>query len=430
MVDVAVALLVGILILVVIRMIIVRFPTIPEYRLVAKHILWSGLFRIILVVIYYQILVEYGHNGFGILDDIKYHTMGVKSLMSPESIVDYATAGINNPGYYWLTIALYKMFGPNTILVRVINSIAMILWIIPVSFLASLWGNTRVTKISICLTAWMPSCIQPGLIQIKDPIVGLALMSFVAVLSYWPITSITRSVIACVALLIMYTYRIDVILPVISVMAIYHLLRIKYHSIKKTIVFVSIIIMIAILIIPGYKASSRGKLLSNVNNIDDIDYLLLNIKDNNDKGDGFHERLDIKKTEEIWKLPFAIIALLFIPFPIPYSAYEIHPVVAGWANFMNIILLPFMAIGLMIIIKNGFVRTMPIWLVTIVIMALMAIFSQFVLRYRDNLLGFQYIITAVGIVYRKQEQYKVLLLYFVLLIAMLIYVIKKYNVVN
>jgi hypothetical protein len=100
---------------------------------------------------------------------------------------------------------------------------------------------------------------------------------------------------------------------------------------------------------------------------------------------------------DIWKLPFASVLILILPFP-PYFTGYLPTIALSWANLFNLIFLPHMIVGAgMSLARAEWKRRVPLLLFSGVFLVLLAAIHIGVIRYREIVYPTMLVLAGAGL---------------------------------
>jgi hypothetical protein len=152
-----------------------------ERKATLRIALGSYFFKATLIPIYYQYLVYLGLGGFAYFDTVRFHEWGTQMAVEITHDLPHRHWGwtIMSNGYFILVAYIYSLFGPNTILPRLLNAAVTSMSLLYVYRIARDYFDKRTARIAIILAGFLPYSMIIVVEQRKDPIaVFLALMAF------------------------------------------------------------------------------------------------------------------------------------------------------------------------------------------------------------------------------------------------------------
>lgn len=369
---------------------------VPEKSLVRTSFLLTFAVSLTLLVTYWNVSAFWGggRQGFSYSDDETYHLQGVQ--MAAAGTVEDTES--RNPGFTEWTAFLYRIFGPNTLNVRIFNIFFRCLWTLPVAFLALTCNNHHCTRLAIMLTAWAPSSILVSLLHIKDLLAGLAFLCALAAIVYLGRSRLSILVLVCSAWML-WIVRKDILLllgVLIFLKALISLRRGANAAALTTLAAVALLLWFAIPILMDNWVLISGNESSVTNQI--FEYTSQNAASAHGLAPFF-----ITSAGQIWKLPAAMAVALLLPFPPDLHSGDIMLTALGLASIFVLLLMPFAAVGCVRLIETKKEAGLPIYGGFLGCLALLTLVFLGTPRYRESLMGLYCLLAAVGITERRSH---------------------------
>lgn len=388
--DYAVTIFVAMALMMTGAVLISLLPT-PLKSTVRTQFILSFCASLVLLAAYwhYSAIWGDGQQGFSYSDDQAYHLKG-QSMANAGDVFD---TDDRNPGFTIWTAMLYNIFGVNTIVIRVFNIFFHCLWILPIAFIARTYGDPRVTRLAILLTAWAPSPLLASLLHVKDLIAGLALLTALA-----SIISIERSRASAASLLgaaiALWWVRRDllILIAAIALLHLFALLKRGRLSPGRIAVLAALVLFVASSFTGLVEEWMSGRIGANLVS---VVFTLTSQSAANAQG---LAPFFINSPGEVWKLPFSMAASLLMPFPPRLNGGDIFQIANGFASIFVLILLPFVFIGCLDSIERWARASFPAYAGFLGCSALLAVVYPGMPRYREQLLGLFCLLAALGIV--------------------------------
>lgn len=391
-----------------------------------RHFIAGYVVRLVFAIAYYRILFEAGSLGFGFNDDLEYHRWAEANMRSLGSAVESSTV-MANSGFFLWSAFLYSIFGPNTLVVRVFNSFVGMLWLVPVARLAEAYGEPRVTRLSIILTAWLPPLIWLQCMHFKDAISGLALLCALVALPSLADRPVRNSVAIVVCSIVLAFFRRDLLGWVYAIAV----LALSGYGLRgrRLVAVVTLALMIgagAFTAFPLYATKGYGAILSEVNSNEDLTEVLSRSAKVGDTA-GFLGWFFVRNVDDLWKLPLSMVAAHFVPFPSLTDSGSVHSALVGWANVPTVLFLPLLAVGFLISLRRGPIRHIVVHGMYAGGIMSVALMGLGVIRYREQFGGLLAILVALGFEGRRLYGRILLRLYSGLLLAVVAFFAWKFS---
>ena len=148
-----------------------------ERRFLLPLALASFTIKAILVPIYYSALMATGWDGFAYYDSLAYHEDGMEVAAEFARGLDYRSRAwtTTDPGFPILTGVIYWLFGPNTLIIRMINAVLSVFTLLYVYRIGRtlIPEDVRVARYACYLTAFLPFSMAIVINHRKEPLVVL-----------------------------------------------------------------------------------------------------------------------------------------------------------------------------------------------------------------------------------------------------------------
>lgn len=373
-------------------------PT-PEKASARLHFLLSFCASLALLAAYWNLSAASGRQGFAYADDQDYHLAGQSLAESRVALSSLWSAEDRNPGFVIWTAALYRVFGSNTIIVRVFNIFFHCLWVLPLAFLAALYDDPRTTRLAIGLGAWAPSAMLISLLHVKDVVAALAFLAAMAALAYMERSRAAVPVLAAAALLL-WLVREDLLLLVAPLACIFAIRSLRGGRGRLGgITVLAAAALFAGVVVPALIDSwilgvAGSGLTSQI-----FAYTSLHA----DSAHGLAP-LFIRGVGDLWKLPLSMTAVVVLPFPPDFSSGDIYPMANGCASLFVLALLPFAFAGCLTTMRRLPMKGLPIYSGFLGCAALLALVFPGTSRYREQLIGLFCLLAAAGITHWRAHR--------------------------
>lgn len=302
------------------------------------------LLKAILVPIYFQWLVSIGEDGFAYVDAGRVHHQSTEMVDEVRFNAPHTSPGWSSvdPGLYLLTTYTYLVFGPNTLVIRFFLIMCISVSLLYTYRITRMYFDEPTARLAAGLHAFMPAPILLSLNHRKDPIVQMLVMftfyHSVRVFRQepgWP-----RSVaFIIVGLFAVYPFRSGLILPFIGVMVICFVLANRSVLQGMTLTVVTVLSLVILQLatpddarinLDTYTSRAQGKLEESA--------------ERSEESGGLVRLLRVTGPLDIYKIPFAATAYLFLPFPPKVSGYPVTTL-TSFLHLVAIFLMPHMLLG-------------------------------------------------------------------------------------
>lgn len=359
---------------------VVRKP--EERKWVMRVAIAAFLIKSLLLPFYFQWLVSIGEEGFAYADAGRVHNQSIR--MGEEITYDtprntpgwYAV----DPGIYLLTTYTYLAFGTNTLVIRFLLIMCISMAILYTYRITRMYFDEPTARLAALLHAFMPAPILLSLNHRKDPIVQLLVMFMfyhsVRVFRQepnWP-----RSVGWVIAgLVAVYPFRSGLILPFLGMMVICFVLA--NRNVLQGMLLTTITILILVILqfatpddskinLDTYAARAGGKLEQSAEF---------------SEAGGLVRLLRVTGPLDIYKIPFAAVAYLLLPFPPAFDGYP-PTILTSFLHLFAIFLLPHMYMGAWSLIRAPDWRIkLPLIVFPGVFLLVLGAVHVGILRYRE-----------------------------------------------
>jgi hypothetical protein len=373
-------------------------PT-PEKSTVRTHFVLTYIASLILLAVYWNASASSGSQGFAYSDDEMYHAMGKAYAESGDIQQSIDSAGLRNPGFVLWTAYLYKFLGSNTIVVRLFNILFRCLWIVPIAFLCTAYGDPRTTRLAIYLSAWAPSALLIGILHVKDVLAILAFLTALAAIAFmrsWRNALFTLLASCAVIELV----RQDLMLLVVP-LATLQAARILFNQKRKGLFILLFASVTAV------AARSLPAMLSSWNssvNFSDALLVIFSLTGQTAETANGLAPFFIQGFADLWKLPFSMAIVTILPFPPDLSWTNVYITADGIASIFVLVLFPFALAGCLFSLKGREETRLPALAGLLGCAALLAIVFPGAIRYREQMISLFSMMAAVGL--RNWRDYK------------------------
>lgn len=309
-------------------------------------------------IIFITLLISIGdfQSIFFLNDDIRYDAISSeiasKLLMEEEAFYYGYTKGFPNPGYFNLGGFLYYYLGFDTISMRILNIFISSLCVILIFKIVAEITNLKIAVIAAILASIQPTIVIFSGLQIKDIIFMFFLLG--ALNNLIEIADNNKSpknyIIAIIFIAFAWTFRRDLIAPLILFLT--YIIFFKSSRLSPPLIYLRqygqllfiLIIIIFLLIILLFNTQIGSNFLWSIGIMfsTQTDLLL-------QSSVGSSNFLRLTSFTDIYKIPFAMIFVLISPLPGSVDVIQRVDLIVNYISFgniFNIILLPFVALGL------------------------------------------------------------------------------------
>lgn len=351
--------------------------------------------KAILVPIYFQWLVSIGENGFAYVDAGRVHHQSIQMGEEIRFNAPRVTPGWDavDPGFYQLTTYTYLLFGPNTLVIRFFLIMCISMALLYTYRITRMYFDEPTARLAAGLHAFMPAPILLSLNHRKDPIVQL-----LVVFSFYHAVRVFRQepgwirslAMVVVGLVTVYPFRSGLILPFIGVMVICFVLanRNVVQGITLTITTILGLLILQFAVpdeskinLNTYTSRAEGKLETSAELTE---------------SGGLVRLLRVTGPLDLYKIPFAAVAYLFLPFPPNWDTYPVTAL-SSFLHLVAIFLMPHMLLGAWSLIRA------PDWRIKLPLIVFPAVFLLVLgavhiglLRYREIFYPICIIWIAIG----------------------------------
>jgi hypothetical protein len=374
-------------------------PT-PEKSTARRHFVLSFVASLVLLAAYWNLSAIYGVQGYPYSDDQGYNAQG-QSIAEFGNLSSAWADQVRNPGFVVWTAVLYRIFGPNTIIVRLFNICFRCLWVLPIAFLAVLYEDPRVTRIAIRLTAWAPSAMLISLLHVKDVLASLGFLCAIAAVAYMERSRFALPVLAGAAV-VLWIVREDLLLLVAPLACIFAIRSMcKGQGRWRGVLVLLLVGLFAAVVLPmllnswilaTYKTDFLRQIFDYTNQRAEVAHGLA--------------PLMIRSVGDLWKLPFSMTAVLV--FPPDLSAGDVYLIANGFASLFVLALLPFAFVGCVASARKWTMSSLPAYGGFLGCTALVAVVFPGTPRYREQLIGLFCLLAALGIRHWRSHKYLVM----------------------
>ena len=358
--------------------------------------LGAFLLKAILVPIYFKWLVSVGGFGFAHLDAGGIHFSAIQ--MANE--IDYDTPrgfggwAALDPGFYIITAYVYRIFGPNTLIIRFFLVMCVSISLVYIYRITRLYFDEKTARTAAVLQAFLPLPILLSLNHRKDPLIQL-----IALFIFYHAVRVFRqepgwqraTAMVVVGLFAMYPLRSGMILPFLAVMVLCFVLanRNLLQGIGLSILTIIGLIISQVTATEDSRIN-LGRYLARAESKLDTSAQL------SEEGSGLVRLLRVTGPTDIYKVPFAAIAYLILPFP-PNFDRGPQSMLESLLNLVSIFLLPHLLIGAWSMIRGPDWRLqLPLLIFPIFFLLLLGAVHVGLLRYKQLFYPICLIWTAVG----------------------------------
>ena len=358
--------------------------------------LGAFLLKAILVPIYFQWLVSVGDFGFAHLDASEVHLAAIQMVND----IDYDTPrgsggwAALDPGFFIITAYVYQIFGPNTLIIRFFLIMCVSISLVYIYRITRLYFDEKTARTAAVLQAFLPLPILLSLNHRKDPLIQL-----IALFIFYHAVRIFRqepgwqraTAMVVMGLFAIYPFRSGMVLPFLAVMVLCFVLA--NRNLLQGIAL-SILTIVGLLIsqvtatedsrinLDRYWARAENKL--------DMSAQL------SEEGSGLVRLLRVTGPTDIYKVPFAAVAYLILPFP-PNFDQGPQLILESILNLVSIFLLPHLLLGAWSMIRGPDWRLqLPLLIFPIFFLLLLGAVHIGLVRYKQLFYPICLIWTAVG----------------------------------
>ncbi|MCP5040740.1 MAG: glycosyltransferase family 39 protein [bacterium] len=369
----------------------------PEER---GWVMWVAvgafLLKAILVPIYFQWLVWLGEGGFAYVDARSHHEEGITIAEEITYGTPHMSRGrrAKDPGIYLLTGYMYVVFGPNTLVIRFFLIMCVSMSMLYIYRISRLYFDQATARIASTIYVFLPAPILLSLNHRKDPLVQLIVlfMFYHAVRVFrqevgWQ----SSALLGALGLVAVYPFRSGLILPFLGVLVICFVLANRNIVQGLALTLVTLIGLFVI----QFTAPEDANI-----NLDRYtqraEAMLSGSAQRSNVGSGLTRVLRVTGPLDAYKIPFAAVAYLILPFPPTVSRLAVSTL-TDFLHVISIMLLPHMLLGAWSLIRGPDWRVqLPLLVFPIVFLLVLGAVSIGVLRYRQIFYPICLIWAAVG----------------------------------
>jgi 4-amino-4-deoxy-L-arabinose transferase-like glycosyltransferase len=357
--------------------------------------LLAFLLKAFIMPFYFQWLVYIGDGGFAYADAGRVHR---QAIQMGEEIV-YETARITpgwaavDPGFYQLTAYTYLIFGPNTLIIRFMLIMCISMSLLYTYRITRMYFDEPTARLAAGLHAFMPAPILLSLNHRKDPVVQLIVM-----FAFYHAMRVFRqdqgwqksAFMVIVGLFAVYPFRSGLVLPFIGMMVICFVLanRNALQGIVLTLITLLSLVVLQLSIpedsrvnLDTYASRATGKFAESA--------------EFSNTG-GLTRLLRVTGPLDIYKVPFAAVAYMFLPFPPNIDGYPVT-ILSSFLHLVAIFLLPHMMLGAWSLIRAPDWRLkLPLIVFPTVFLLVLGAVHIGLLRYREIFYPICMIWIAIG----------------------------------
>ncbi len=373
----------------------VRSP--EERRFLLPLGIAAFLLRVILVPLYYYALVQDGLGGYAYIDAFEYHLDGIELAGEFASGLTYKSRawGIVDPGFSFVTGILYWIAGPNTLVVRMLNAMVGTFTLLYVYRTTRLFfDEERVARIAALLAAFLPFSIVIAINHRKEPIVTLLsvyiFMHATRMLRFEPKWG-SSAFLAFAGLATIAFFRSGFVFPFLAILFLCYitttqsLLRSISLALPTIVLFAVVQFLISddgSLSLAASNARIEGKLQESAG-LAEVGGLVRYVR--------------MTSIFEIYKLPFATVLMVILPFP-PYLSGSLPSLLLSWTNLVNLFFLPHMISGALHVLRSkDWRKQLPVLLFPGIFLVLLGATHVGVIRYRETVFPIMLVVAAIGI---------------------------------
>jgi len=387
--------------------------------------------------VYYWSLANGGIGTLTDADDRVYDYYGWLVAQSwRRGQFDVGRIPLSHTGFVYAVAAIYTLIGHNIPAVVVTNSFLSVgTAILTYDIAAQLYGDRRVSRLALLLTAFFPPLVYYGGFFHKEALI-IFLMTFVAREGLKLRTGAkggkanVHLLCAAIALLMLYTLRRAFAVIGFAIVFMYLLLRLKDMSLHKRLfdaamllTFVGVGLVFARVPLGGVEGSFGGDVLFYSS------HLPSNIREYVAAHPDSLFRIFATRTsivERAYLLPVAVIYSVIIPFPPWADVGTWHGNVLVRMNIAWIVLVPFAFYGIVHSMRRERTRSFFVYgLVASVVLALAIGYVGAIERYRNAVQPLNMVFAALGLVHYDRARRWAAGWFVAYMMGILLYVILK-----
>ncbi|MDP6980184.1 MAG: glycosyltransferase family 39 protein [Myxococcota bacterium] len=354
------------------------------------------LLKALLVPAYFQWLVYLGEGGFAYVDARGHHEQGV--TIAEEIVYDTPSTSwghkANDPGMYLVTAYTYILFGPNTLVIRFFLIMFVSAAMLYVYRITRMYFDEPTARLASAIYVFLPAPILLSLNHRKDPLVQLIVLFMfyhaIRVFRQEPGWRMSAA-LGVLGLIAVYPFRSGLILPFLGVLVICFVLANRSFVQGFLLAAGTVVVLIAVQVAIPEDARVNIDIYTQR-----TEAMLEGSAELSEVGGGLTRILRVTGPLDVYKIPFAAVAYLIMPFPPEISRAPVTTL-GTFLHLISLALLPHMLLGAWSLIRGPDWRLkLPLLVFPLVFLVVLGTVSIGVPRYREIFYPICLVWAAIG----------------------------------
>lgn len=356
-----------------------------ERRTLLGLAIGAYVLKTILAVLYFDVLVKAGLNGFPGTDPTNYHRWATEMAREIKGGRGHFSTGWSSvdPGYSYICSYLYTIFGNNTLIPRFLGCAASSAGALYVYRTANHFFGESTARLAIWLYLFLPFTLLITIDQRKDSAVtflALGLLWHTVRLIQVPFGKWKSAFAVVVYLFCIHYMRSAFIWPFLAI-----LLTTFAISSRNILVSIGGICLALTIFVAAQWIIPKGSTGTLEHSAERFAGKLTESEHLANRESGLLRFARVTSVASLWKAPIAGIAVLLLPFPPLFTLQHLPGFLMSWANLFVVALFPALLWGIYLTMRRGGWRQHLILLLyPLIFVALIGILHPDVTRYRET----------------------------------------------